>query len=122
MYALIGERTPHFNDEFVRGMDERNRERMACLPPWAQRHVIWTYGPREGQMIQNTNKYFSGVVGGVRKLIQSGLTEDESNRMIALAQEGVRLSYMPCVTFGSRGACVYGDRCKNVHIRRIVGL
>ena len=95
-------------------MDERNKERMACLPPWLQRHVIFTYAVR-GE-VRDPNKYFSGVIGGVRRLSQSGLDERESARMVELARNGKRLSYQPCVTYGSRGNCAYGAECRNVHI------
>ena len=121
MYMLIRDRTEHFDDEFVRVMDDRNRERMACLPPWVQRHVVYTYGPKEGAEVKNPNKYFSAVIGGIRKLVQSGLKEEESMRMIELAKTGKRLSYAPCTGYGRKGRCQYGDQCKNVHVEGITG-
>ena len=49
IFKLVGDRTAHFTDSFVRDMDERNMNRMTSLPPLVQQHVIYTYGPKEGQ-------------------------------------------------------------------------
>ena len=121
IYALVGDRTEFVDEKFVRELDERNRARMACLPPWVQKHVVYTYAPREGGTVRDPNRFFSGVIGGVRRLVQSGMTEEESARLIHMAKGGVRVSYMPCVAYGRRGTCVYGDKCKNVHVRGITG-
>ena len=122
MYTLVNYRTSIVTDRFVREvLGERNLDRMACLPPWVQRHVIATYGHRDGQEVKDPNKYFGGVIGGVRRLVQSGLTEDESRRMVDLAERGVRLSYKPCTVYGDRGSCMYGAECKNVHVTGISG-
>ena len=33
IFKLVGDRTAHFTDSFVRDMDERNMNRMTSLPP-----------------------------------------------------------------------------------------
>ena len=121
IYAMARDRTDYFTDEFVRELDARNCERMACLPPWVQRHVVHTYRPKEGKEVQHQDKYFSAVIGGVRKLVQSGLTEDESTRMIELAKKGKRLKYTACTGFGRQGKCIYGDHCRNVRVKGFTG-
>ena len=100
-------------------MDARNEEMMTSLPPLIQQHVIYTFGPKEGTDVRDPNKYLGGVIGGIRKLAQSGLTEEESGRMIQLSKTGQRLSYKACTMYGQHGMCKYGMQCRYVHIRGI---
>ena len=118
-YLMVEDRTEHFTEDFALAMDEQNKHRMAELPPWVQKHVIYTYGPKNGKEIHCVDKYFGGVIGGVRKLAQSGMTEDESMRMITLSKNGMRLSYHACLRWGKYGVCKYGWQCKHPHVHNI---
>ena len=80
---------------------------------------MYTYGPNEGKEVRDPDRYLSGVIGGLRKLAQSGLTEEESTRMVELAMQGTRLSYKPCTGYGRKGRCTYGGQCENVHVTGI---
>ena len=65
VYRLTSVRTKWFSDEFVRGeMDDRNKERMACLPPWLQDVVARAFAPSAGrETMDEPNKRLSGVRG-----------------------------------------------------------
>ena len=117
MYRLTNVRTRWFTEEFVRGeMDERNKERMACLPPWLQDVVARIYAPSTGrESIDEPNKRLSGVIGGIRKLHDSGLMAQEAERIGELAVHG-KVSYQPCRDYGRHGTCKFGDRCRFFHI------
>ena len=117
VYRLTSTRTKWFDDDFVRGvMDDRNKERMACLPPWLQDVVAKIYAPSAGrETIDEPNKRLSGVIGGVRKLHDSGLTEMEAGRIGEMAGR-LKVSYQPCRDFGSGGFCQFGDRCRFFHV------
>ena len=64
IYKLVGDRTEHFTDSYVRDIDARNTDRMTSLLPWVQQHVICTYGPKEGKDIRYPDKYLGGVIRG----------------------------------------------------------
>ena len=117
MYRLTNVRTKWFSDDFVRGdMDERNQERMACLPPWLQDVVARIYAPSTGrESIDDPNKRLSGVIGGIRKLHDSGLTKQEADRIGELAMHG-KVSYQPCRDYGRHGTCKFGDKCRFFHM------
>ena len=117
VYRLTNVRTKCFSDEFVRGeMDDRNKERMACLPPWLQDVVARVFAPSSGrESMDDANKRLSGVVGGMRKLHDSGLTEIEAGRVGEIAQR-VKVSYQPCRDYGRDGSCQFGDRCRFFHV------
>ena len=116
MFLLVEDRTEHFTEKFVQELDGRNLTRMHSLPPWVQQHIVYTYGPKDGKEIYSPDKYFGGVIGGIRRLAQSGLTEDESMRMIELSKTGTRLSYHACRHFGQNGTCKFGWTCRHPHI------
>ena len=121
VWRLTGYRTPWFTENFVRELDERNVDRMSCLPPWLQEVVAAVYRPgtdRDGEEeeARDVQKYFGGVIGGVRKMFHSGLTEQEAERIIAVTGRGVRMSYRPCRSFGTTGTCQWGDGCRYFHV------
>ena len=101
----------------IHSMDAQNCYRMACLPPWVQRHVIYTHGPRAGKNVADPNRSFSDVIGGVRSLVRAELTQKESQRMIGLTKTGPRLSYLPCTYYRMQGWCEYGEACTHAHVR-----
>ena len=117
VYKLTGVRTKHFDDAFVQGLDERNRDRMGCLPPWLQEWVATCYDPGDKGAggLRDANRYFSGMIGGARKLHDSGLTREECQRMIGVAAR-TRVHYTPCRDFGNGGHCPMGDRCRYSHV------
>ena len=117
-YDLSSVRTGYFTEDFVRGMDKRNVGRMRCLPPQVQAHVIATYsmGERDPGEIHDVQKHFSGVIGGVRRLVFAGMTLEESRRLIALAVRGQRVSYKLCDHVRQGRQCPYGEECKHPHI------
>ena len=116
-HGMTTVRTATFTDEFVRELDDQNRQRMACLPPAVQAHVAATYstGDREGGL-RDVQKHFSGVIGGVRRLCFHGMTVEESNRLVALAVRGKRVSYRPCDYICQGKRCQYGDECTHPHV------
>ena len=114
VYELINPRTPHWTDELVRGLDERNVSRMRCLPPEWQRHVIMTYAT--GGQVRDQQKHVSGTIGGVRKLIFGGMSSREASRLQDVAVTGERISYAPCTQYEQQGTCRYGDACKHPHM------
>ena len=117
-YEVSGARTQFFTEDFVRGLDARNVERLKCLPPQVQAHVIATYsmGDREVGDLRDVQKHFSGVIGGVRKLVFQGMTLEESRRLIALAVRGRRTSYKLCDYARQGRDCPYGEECVHPHI------
>ena len=62
------------------------------------------------------NKYLGAVIGNLRRLAQSGMNEEESERRIELSKTGKRLKHKACWQYGRYGACRYGRECRNVHI------
>ena len=117
-YELSGARTQYFTDDFVRGLDRRNMGRLRCLPPQVQAHVIATYsmGERDPGEIHDVQKHFSGVIGGVRRLVFAGMTLEESRRLIALAVRGKRTSYKLCDYVRQGRNCPYGEECSHPHV------
>ena len=87
-----------------------------CMPPDWQAHVIHTYCPRGN--VRDVNKYVAGTIGGVRRLIFSGMSTEERLRLQSIAMSGERIAYMPCDQYGSTGRCRYGDNCTHPHIPR----
>ena len=121
VYRVTGLRTAWFTDDFAGGLDERNVERMSCLPPWLQEVVAAVYRPGTGrdgheEEARDVQKYFGGVIGGVRKMFHSGLTEREAERILAVTGRGIRMSYRPCREFGLTGRCQWGDDCRYFHV------
>ena len=117
-YEVSGARTQFFTEDFVRGLDTRNVERLKCLPPQVQAHVIATYsmGDRDPGDIHDVQKHFSGVIGGVRRLVFQGMTLEESRRLIALAVRGKRTSYKLCDYVRQGRDCPYGEECTHPHV------
>ena len=72
-------RTPHWTDDLVRELDDRNVMRMRCLPPQWQRHVVLTYST-DGA-VRDVQKHVSGTIGGVRRLIIGGMSPREAGRL-----------------------------------------
>ena len=64
------------------------------------------------------NKRLSGVIGGMRRLHDSGLDELEAARAGEIAT-CVKVGYQPCRDFGSTGRCQYGDRCRFFHVQGV---
>ena len=115
-YELVSTRTKYWTDELVRGLDDRNVQRLKCLPAVWQNHVVWTYAPEEGKDVRNSDKHINGTITGVRKLVYRGITAEEALRLQGLAGRGVRISYNECTQFRSRGKCQYGDSCRHPHV------
>ena len=113
-YELISLRTPFWTNELVGDLDDRNKERLRCLPPEWQRHVIMTYAT--GGEVRDRQKHVSGTIGGVRKLIFAGLTGAEASRLQDVACTGERISYNPCNQYEREGRCRYGLGCKHPHL------
>ena len=121
VYRVTGFRTPWFTEDFVRGLDSRNVDRLSCLPPWLQDVVAAVYRPGQDQEgneeeARDPQKYFGGVIGGVRRMYHSGLTEREGERVLAVTGRGVRMSYRPCRAYGLSGTCQWGDDCRYFHV------
>ena len=115
VYDMIHLRMPWWTDALVRELDARNVERMRCLPPEWQRHVIMTYSSGDKE-VRDVQKHVSGTIGGVRRLIFADMTSTEAARLQDLANAGTRVSYLPCNGFSSKGRCQYGDKCRHPHI------
>ena len=81
--------------------------------------MIYTFGPQDGTQVRDPNKYLGGVIGGIHKLAQSGLTDEESARMIQQSKTGQRLSNKACTIYGQDGMCKHGVQCKFVHINGV---
>ena len=113
-YDLVHLRTPWWTDEVAEGLDDRNVERMRCLPPEWQRHVIMTYAT--GGEVRDRQKHVSGTIGGVRKLIFAGMDVTEAVRLQNIASTGTRTSYNVCTQWENRGNCKNGDGCKHPHV------
>ena len=115
-FPLCTTRTPYWTDDLVRDLDARNVQRMRCLPPMWQRHVVLTYST-DGA-VRDVQKHVSGTIGGVRRLIFGGMTQRESVRLQDLAATGVRVSYQSCDEYWYEGRCKYGEACTHSHMRR----
>ena len=115
-WALVPIRTPAWSDDLVRALDERNRDRLRCLPPFWQRHITLTYGT-DGE-VRDLQKHVSGTIGGVRRLIFGGMSREEAQRLQDVAAGGVRVSYKPCDQFWAEGRCRYGVGCTHPHLRQ----
>ena len=117
-YEVSGARTQFFTEEFVGGLDAQHVERLKCLPPQVQAHVIAMYsmGDRDPGDIHDVQKHFSGVIGGVRRLVFQGMTLEESRRLIALAVRGKRTSYKLCDYVRQGRDCPYGEECTHPHV------
>ena len=116
IYNMIGTRTNMWTDALVARMDPRNQQRMQCLPPVWQEHVVRTYSVREGQEVKDENKHVGATITGVRRLLYGGITEQECVRLQGLAAEGRRISYLPCTMYEQRGRCRYGAGCTHPHM------
>ena len=113
-HALVQIRTPAWTDDLVRSLDERNLDRLRCLPPHWQRHVILTYST-DGE-VRDLQKHVSGTIGGVRRLIFGGMLREEAERLQDVASRGVRVSYKPCNQFAAEGRCRFGEGCTHPHL------
>ena len=116
VYRMVGTRTEHWTDELVERMDARNKERMECLPPVWQEHVVRTYGTRPGQVVRDVDKHVASTITGVRRLLYAGMTEDEAVRLQDVAAMGGRISYLPCTQYEQRRTCRYGGSCTHPHL------
>ena len=114
-YALCNLRTEWWTDDLVRELDDRNLDRLRCMPPEWQRHVIMTYRPSEQGELRDLQKHVSGTIGGVRRLLFANMSTEEMTRLQDLASTGTRISYKPCIMYESRGSCKYGN-CTHPHV------
>ena len=116
-YDVVGVRTQHVTEQFVRDLDDQNVRRLKMLPPDWQAHVILTYGPsKEGKPVREPQKHFGGVIGGVRLLMAKGMTFEERDRLQRIALTGRRISYGECDEYRQSGQCRYGNQCTHPHI------
>ena len=116
-YDVVGVRTQHVTEQFVRDLDDQNVRRLKMLPPDWQAHVVLTYGPsKEGKPVREPQKHFGGVIGGVRLLMAKGMTFEERDRLQRIALSGRRISYGECDEYRQTGQCRYGNQCTHPHI------
>ena len=116
IYNIISTRTDMWTDALIARMDPRNQQRLQCLPPVWQEHVVRTYSVREGQVVKDENKHIGATITGVRRLLYGGITEEECGWLQALAANRARISYLPCTQYEQRGNCRYGNMCTHPHI------